>query len=340
MSNSANIASVDSRHARMEDAWAEMADGLHIQRYFLDTRPAKRRRIEHVCASRGITAESLAEIRAALPDGMLEHFLDERQPTPLLEAVRGWRFANSASTLAGAAVLIVPETACVLNAMPLVDRRALPASATARAPSFVDAVNQVLETAGVIYMPALNTRVVVEVAIDDAAVPDGFVPTSLLLETVVVPANAPPYTYAESLAARSVARFWFSFMLSRPDPTLPAVHLWQSPWHAQEVDTIALATEIIARSIRLRMRTRILAELPDAFTREEQTNYRASIPVLRDQLLGLQSFVDRIESSLAEPAPAPVPDDNNMDVADLLCTLYPGPNQFHKYWHGGCAGQS
>jgi len=169
---------------------------------------------------------------------------------------------------------------------------------------------------------------------------DFFDARDLLLETVVVPAQSTPYTYAEDLAARSAARFWFSFLLSRPDPTLPAPHVWRSPWHSDGYDTIAMATDIIAKSIRLRMRERVLRLAPDLLSSSERTSCRASLEELRQQLLSVESFVDGIENILAEPAPAPVPDDNNMDVGDLICTLHPGRNQYHKYWQGGCAGQS
>ncbi len=324
----------------IEDAWAEMADGLHIQRWFLETRPDKLKRIERMLTDRGVGAEQITAIRASLPDGIVEHFLDPRQPVPLDQAVEALRFSEMASSLGGAAVLLVPSSACVPGAVPLIDRSNLPAAAIAPDPSFNDDVLAVLDAASTGYLSQLNTRVVVEVPLVENPDTDAYLEEDLLLDTVIVPAGATPYAYAEDLAARSAARFWFSFLFCRPDNTPPPPKTWRSPWSKDPRSTYAMYTEITAKAVRYRMRDRISRLAPELMTNEERSTFRASLQPLHAELLSQETMVDQIEQILCEPKSEPVPSDNNMDVGDIVCTLFPGKNQWHKYWRGGCAGQA
>jgi len=233
---------------------------------------------------------------------------------------------------------VVPADACVAGAAPLLDLRRVRESARTLPPAFADTVAAVLEVSGLTYFPRLNTAVIVEAA--EAWSGDGFSPDDRFLDTVVCTQGDSPYRYAEDLAARSAARFWFSFLLARPDPRVTSHGVWISPWSGNQSGTVRMATEVLASSVRYRMRERVLGRAPHLLDAGERSSLRTSLAPLKAQLLEMTRFVDQIEESLAQPMSRPEPADNNMDVADLLCTLFPGPNQFHKYWRGGAAGSA
>lgn len=322
----------------LEDGWSEMADGLHVQRWFLNARPAREARIAALARSLLPDVPGIDELRAVLPDDLIEHVLHPCQPANSFRVVDTLRYSEFASGLGGADVLLVPASACVPGATPLVQLCKLPSGAIARSPTFSDMVSAVLEVACVDYFFRINTRVVVETPGPSMA--SDAVDRGHLLGTVEVPTDAPPYTYAEHLAARSAARFGYSFLLARPDNTAPSAHGWSSPWSSSEaMDTLSLYSEVLAKSVRLRMRERVSTRAPELMTTAERADCMRSTGFLRQQLLTLEALVNDIERVLALPG-GPNPPDNNMDVGDLLCTLFPGQTQFHKYRQGGGAGQA
>lgn len=324
----------------IEHGWAQLADGLHIQRHFLEVAPLKRdtRRAAYAASAQDRPPLPPFDTLPSIISGaLLDHLLDPRQPEPIADAVRRLDASVVNARFAQTPVVAVSAAQLVPGAPYLVDARTLPAAGNAVPPTVAEAAAAALDVADLTFIVQLNVGVLL--VVDRAWTDDAITAASPASDTVVVPSSATPYQIAEDVVAQAAARWCTWFVLARPDPTLPPPRSWRSPWSAEPRETLAFATEILAKSVRLRLRTRVASSAPDLLTARERGAIAADIDRLRDELREADEFVAGTERIFEVPGQPPVAD-NNMDVDDLLCTFHPWPRQFHKYWHGAGAGQA
>lgn len=303
---------------QLEDAWRQLADGVHMHRYFLHVCPMREQYMQQLL-DRAVRSPRDDTQKSSAPSwltGYLEHAVagtelnasDRYEPVP--------PSSGPTVTLLERPIIVGNSTDCVdSRGERVLTRDFLHRKEPRMSPEFADRVSGFLSASQLSYLVTIPVGVIVQIQGSPGTPINRKLPKHLA--TIYVPSAHDPLSHGEGIAA-GAADLWFrSFWLASPDA---ADRAEVSP------TTLLRARRILSAAVRFRYLSKLIQ---NSMTMPERTVCLQRLQLVNKQLRSYESKAYQIIESL-----------DDLNLYDFINSFFPGTRQFEKYGEGLGIGQS